>query len=172
MKSDSITALRRTSLSAAMIALIGCSAMASAAVSTADLQTFADRANFTADLTTREVTRYIVTYAADSAERNSLSSMRVDLDRVARETGMKVEHVRTLATGAELVSATFAKPDASRLAAGSREARAQSVMIAFAKNSAVDYVEPDRVHALAGFERNTARVERDAFADEGKQLTF
>ena len=149
MKSDSITALRRTSLSAAMIALIGCSAMASAAVSTADLQTFADRANFTADLTTREVTRYIVTYAADSAERNSLSSMRVDLDRVARETGMKVEHVRTLATGAELVSATFAKPDASRLAAGSREARAQSVMIAFAKNSAVDYVEPDRIMQIA-----------------------
>lgn len=127
-----------------MVAFIGCSALAHAGVATsADLQTYADRANFSADLSSAESTRFIVTYAENSAERNAVA-MRADLDRVARETGMKVEHARTLATGAELVTVTRTK-ETSRLSGSTNEARAQAVMVAFARNSAVAYVEPDRI---------------------------
>ncbi|WP_371280305.1 S8 family serine peptidase [Dokdonella sp.] len=57
---------------------------------------------------------------------------------------MKVVHERTLATGAELVTVTRTK-DSARLSGNSNEARAQAVMVAFARNSAVAYVEPDRI---------------------------
>ena len=133
-----------------MFAMIGFSASSAiAATASADIQAYADRANFSADLSSREITRYIVTYAADAAERSSSVALQSDLARVARETGMKVSHVRTLATGAELLSVTPTAARGSMLAASSREARAQAVMVAFAKNPAVAYVEPDRIMQVA-----------------------
>ena len=87
MKLDSRTALRRTSLSAAMLAMLGCSAFAqAAAVDPADLQAFADRANFTADLNRQDITHYIVTYTANALE-NDAQAFQADLRRVSRETG-------------------------------------------------------------------------------------
>lgn len=140
MKLDSYSALRRTSLSAAMLALLGCSAIAAAAsVTPAELQLYADRANFTADLDRADITHYIVTYADDAPERNA-SARAADFSRVARETGFEVKHSRTLATGAELVEVTRSRTQKS---GGNAEA-ARSVMVSFAKNPGVAYVEPDR----------------------------
>ncbi len=141
MKLDSKTALRRTSLSAAMLAMLGCSAIATAAnVNSADLQAYADRANFSADLGRGDITHYIVTYSENALERNA-DAMLADFARVSRETGFQVSHSRTLATGAELVEVSRSRLQSA--ASGAVEA-AQSVMIAFAKNPGVAYVEPDR----------------------------
>jgi serine protease len=141
VKLDSRTALRRTSLSAAMLAMLGCSAFAHAAgVDPADLQAYADRANFTADLNRQDITHYIVTYTNTALEQN-LDALQTDLQRVARETGFQVSHTRTLATGAQLVQVTRSR---SKKAALGVVESAQAVMIAFAKNPGVAYVEPDR----------------------------
>ncbi|MEO8012400.1 MAG: S8 family peptidase, partial [Dokdonella sp.] len=140
MKLDSYSALRRTSLSAAMITLLGCSAIAAAAgVTPAELQVYADRANFTADLDRADISHYIVTYAENALERNT-PAMLADFSRVSRETGFAVTHARTLATGAELVEVTRSRV---QMSGGNAEA-ARSVMVAFAKNPGVAYVEPDR----------------------------
>jgi serine protease len=145
VKTDSFTALRRTSLAAAMLALIGCSAFAHAAgVSPADIQAYADRANFSADLSSTEITHYIVTYAENAAERSS-AAMLNDFDRVSKETGLKIQHTRTLATGAELVEVTGTK----KRGLANRADAAREVMVAFAKNPAVAYVEPDRLMTAA-----------------------
>src|SRR5262245_47959610 len=84
--------------------------------------------------------RYIVTYA----ERTPSASKQADYQRVAAETGLRVQHVRTLATGAELVEVAG---DRLRFAAWDEVQR--EVLVAFARNAGVDYVEPDRMmHAL------------------------
>lgn len=148
MKLDSCTALRRTSLATALITLIGCSALASAAsFSQADIQAYADRANFSADLADSSVTRYIITYAEGTAERGT-SAMLNDFDRVSNETGLKILHSRTLATGAELVEIDPASMN-KRLSAAARADQAKSIMVAFARNPAVAYVEPDRRMTVA-----------------------
>ena len=141
MKLDSRTALRRTSLSAAMLAMLGCSALAQAAgASPAELQAYADRANFTADLNRQDITHYIVTYTANALE-NDAQALQADLQRVSRETGFEVKHARTLATGAQLVEVIRGK--VKQAAQGPVES-AQAVMVSFAKNPGVAYVEPDR----------------------------
>lgn len=124
-----------------MLAMLGCSAFAhAAAVSPADLQAYADRANFTADLSRQDITHYIVTYTTNALE-NDAQAFQADLQRVARETGFEVKHARTLATGAQLVEVIRSR---SKQAAQGAVESAQAVMIAFAKNPGVAYVEPDR----------------------------
>jgi len=109
-------------------------------VSAADLANYADRANFTAASDQVLYTRYIVTYADDAPERSLESARAVDFARVSRETGLSVKPVRTLATGAHLVEIDMGKRSAGSYADAARE-----VMVAFARNQAVTYVEPDRV---------------------------
>jgi serine protease len=101
---------------------------------------FADRANFAGVTAAIEYKRYIVTYAVGSAERMHSAAMQGDFARVATETGLGVQHVRTLSTGAELVEVAG---DKLRFA-GYDEVQRQ-VLVAFARNAAVEYVEPDRM---------------------------
>ncbi len=124
-----------------MLAMLGCSALAQAAgASPAELQAYADRANFTADLNRQDITHYIVTYTANALE-NDAQALQADLQRVSRETGFEVKHARTLATGAQLVEVIRGK--VKQAAQGPVES-AQAVMVSFAKNPGVAYVEPDR----------------------------
>ena len=133
--------LRRTALA---VAIVTCGAIpaaqAAGAVGAADLANYADRANFAAASEQIPYTRYIVTYADGSAERSNESARSVDFARVAAETGLAVAHVRTLATGAELVEVSG---DRQRFASYAETQR--GVMVSFARNAAVAYVEPDRV---------------------------
>ena len=133
--------LRRTALA---VAIVACGAVpvaqAAGAASAADLATYADRANFAAVSEQIQYTRYIVTYAEGTAERSNESARGVDFSRVAAETGLSVAHVRTLATGAELVEVAG---DRQRFASYADTQR--NVLVAFARNAAVEYVEPDRV---------------------------
>lgn len=133
--------LRRTALAVAIVTCGGIPlAQAAGAVSAADLANYADRANFAAVTEQIQYTRYIVTYADGSAERSNESARSVDFSRVAAETGLSVAHVRTLATGAELIEVAG---DGQRFASYAETQR--RVLVAFARNAAVSYVEPDRV---------------------------
>lgn len=119
-------------------------AHAAGPVSDAEMRQFADRANFTAVSAQVNYTRYIVTYAQGSAERTQSMARQHDYDRVAAETGLNVAHIRTLSTGAELVEVSG---DKLRFAAYDESAR--QVLASFARNAAVEYVDPDRImHAL------------------------
>jgi serine protease len=121
----------------------GMAAASAATPSGADSQ-YADRANFAGISATIEYKRFIVTYAEGTAERNQSAVRQNDFARVAAETGLAVSHVRTLSTGAELVEVAG---DKLRFA-GYDEVQRQ-VLVAFARNGAVEYVEPDRrMHAL------------------------
>jgi serine protease len=127
---------------AAMLAFGGSAAQAASMDSQS--QMYADRANFSAIGADSLATRYIVTYAAGTPERNSAAEMRLDLDRVASITGLEVQRVRRLATGAELIEVGG---DALRLS--NPDVLARRVLVAFAQNPSVEYVEPDRMmHAL------------------------
>lgn len=140
MKRISQKHLRRTALAVAVLACAGIgSAQAAVTVTQGDLQTYADRANFTAASDRILYTRYIVTYRAASAERSQQTAKQQDLDRVAALTGLNVQHSRVLATGADLVEVSG---DRTRFASYADVTR--QVLVAFAQNPAVDYVEPDR----------------------------
>jgi serine protease len=105
---------------------------------------YADRINVDALSGDYSSTRYIVTYHEHAAERMQAASRQLDFDRVAALTGTSVRSVRTLGTGAELVEVSG---DVTRLARNGDFAR--NVMVAFAQNPNIAYVEPDRVmHAL------------------------
>jgi serine protease len=132
--------LRRTALAAAILAGSLSAVHAVAAVSAADLQAYADRANFSAVSADVLYTRYIVTYADSSAERAQPQLKQRDFDRVAIETGLAVRHTRVLATGADLVEVSG---DRQRFASYADITR--QVLVAFARNDAVEYVEPDRM---------------------------
>lgn len=133
--------MRRSVLAGAILAAgYFSAAQAAGIVSAADLQTYADRANFAAASEQVLYQSYIVTYAQGSAPRLQQAAKQSDFDRVAAETGLQVEHVRVLATGADLVTV---KGDKQRFASYAESAR--QVMVAFAKNPSVEYVEPDRV---------------------------
>ncbi len=113
-------------------------------VTSGDLQAYADRANFTAASDQILYTRYIVTYRANSAERAQPAARQQDLDRVAALTGLNVQHARALATGADLLDISG---DRARFASYADITR--QVLVAFARNPAVEYVEPDRrMHAV------------------------
>jgi serine protease len=145
VKSLSQGVLRRTALAVAIVACAGfAAAHAAGPVSGNDLQSYADRANFAAASEQILYTHYIVTYADGTAERTLSSARQSDYARVAAETGLAVRQVRTLATGAQLVEVSG---DGQRFASYADTQR--RVMVAFARNGAVEYVEPDRVmHAL------------------------
>ncbi|HSS07171.1 MAG TPA: hypothetical protein VLK83_08545 [Rhodanobacteraceae bacterium] len=96
------------------------------------LDQFADRANFAGVSAAIEYKRFIVTYTEGSAERAQASAREGDFARVAAETGLRVQHVRTLSTGAELVEVAG---DKLRFA-GYDEVQRQ-VLVAFARNAAV-----------------------------------
>lgn len=105
---------------------------------------YTDRINVDALSGDYSSTRYIVTYHEHAAERMQAVSRQLDFDRVAALTGASVRSVRTLGTGAELVEVSG---DVTRLARNGDFAR--NVMVAFAQNPNIAYVEPDRVmHAL------------------------
>jgi serine protease len=130
------------------VAVLACSgigsSLAAATVTQSDLQNYADRANFAAATDQILYTRYIVTYRAASAERTQQAIKQQDLDRVAALTGLNVAHSRMLATGADLVEVSG---DRTRFASYADIAR--QVLVAFAQNPAVEYVEPDRrMHAV------------------------
>ncbi len=138
--------MRRTALAAAAFIVFGGITAVSAAGPGArgGMDQFADRANFAGVSAAIEYKRFIVTYAEGSAERAQASARQGDFARVAAETGLRVQHVRTLSTGAELVEVAG---DKLRFA-GYDEVQRQ-VLVAFARNAAVEYVEPDRMmHAL------------------------
>jgi serine protease len=146
VKSTSPNRLRRTALAAAAFLAFGgvMAAHAAGAVSDAQMRQYADRANFTGVSAQMQYTRYIVTYTQGSAEHLQQSAKQHDFDRVAAETGLSVRHVRVLSTGADLVEVAG---DKQRFA-GYDEIQRQ-VLVAFASNAAVEYVEPDRMmHAL------------------------
>jgi serine protease len=136
--------LRRTALA---VAIVTCGAISTAGASpttAADIAAYADRANFDAVSEQILYTRYIVTYAQDSSENLAETSRQNDFERVAKETGLNVQSVRMLASGAHLVEVSGAKQRVMSYAEAARQ-----VMVAFARNSAVAYVEPDRrMHAL------------------------
>ncbi|HEY0231139.1 MAG TPA: S8 family serine peptidase [Dokdonella sp.] len=145
MKKVSQTRLRRTALAVAVLACAGISStLAAMTVTSGDLQAYADRANFTAASDQILYTRYIVTYRANSAERAQPAARQQDLDRVAALTGLNVQHARALATGADLLDISG---DRARFASYADITR--QVLVAFAQNPAVEYVEPDRrMHAV------------------------
>lgn len=142
--SDPIMPLRRTALAlAAMIALGSASAANSDFVNSyqgADAQ----RMNLSAISADESYTHYIVSYHEDAYELSSASARQSDFKRVAAETGMRVNSVRTLATGDELVEV---RGDVARF---SRNEDVQlRVMQAFARNPNVVSVEPDRRMTIA-----------------------
>jgi serine protease len=130
------------------VAVLACSgigfSLSAMTVTPSDLQNYANRANFTAATDQILYTRYIVTYQASSAERAQPAIKQQDLDRVAALTGLNVAHSRVLSTGADLVEVSG---DRTRFASYADIAR--QVLVAFAQNPAVEYVEPDRrMHAV------------------------
>jgi len=138
--------LRRTALAAAAVLVFGGSLAAHAAgpVTDAVMQQFAERANFTGVSAQIPYTRYIVTYAQGSAENTQHDAKHRDFDRVSTETGLRVQHVRTLSTGAELIEVGGDKMRFANYADIQNQ-----VLVAFARNNAVEYIEPDRrMHAL------------------------
>jgi len=145
VKRVSQTRLRRTALAVAVLACSGIgSSLGAMTVTQSDLHNYADRANFTAATDQILYTRYIVTYHAASAERAQQAVKQQDLDRVAALTGLNVTHSRVLSTGADLVEVSG---DRTRFASYADVAR--QVLVAFAQNPAVEYVEPDRrMHAV------------------------
>lgn len=141
MKSIAQCSFRRTTLAVAIAACCAIpAAQAANRVTSADLAAYADRANFAAASEQIQYKRYIVTYAQGSAELGSASAMKADFERVAAETGLSVSKVRTLATGAELVEVS-----GDRMRFSSYAGTAREVMVSFARNPAVAYVEPDRL---------------------------
>lgn len=145
MKTIDPCKLRRSALVAAILMCSGfATAQAAGVPGAAELGQYAERANFAAASEDVLYTHYIVTYADGSLERSSAAALQNDLARVSAETGLRVQHVRTLATGAELVEA---RGDRQRFASYADSAR--QVMVAFARNAEVAYVEPDRrMHAF------------------------
>jgi len=141
VKSIAQCSFRRTTLAVAIAACCAIpAAQAANRVTSADLAAYADRANFAAASEQIQYKRYIVTYAQGSAELGSASAMKADFERVAAETGLSVSKVRTLATGAELVEVS-----GDRMRFSSYAGTAREVMVSFARNPAVAYVEPDRL---------------------------
>ncbi|MGH8172700.1 MAG: hypothetical protein ACREPX_06110, partial [Rhodanobacteraceae bacterium] len=146
MKSTSPNRLRRTALAAAAFLAFGgiMAAHAAGPVTDADMRQYAARANFTGVSAQIQYTRYIVTYAQGSAENLQSSARQGNYDRVAAETGLGVRHVRMLSTGADLVEVA-----GDKLRFASYDEIQRQVLVAFARNGGVEYVEPDRVmHAL------------------------
>ncbi len=141
MKTLSHIRMRRSLLAGAIFAVVCVPAVQAAGrIGAADIQAYADRANFAAASDDVLYENYIVTYAQGTAQRASEDSKRQDLERVAAETGLQVAYTRSLATGADLVTVKGAK---QRFMSYADSARA--VMVAFAKNPSVEYVEPDRI---------------------------
>lgn len=137
--------VRRTALAVAASALLAGSALLSAAtVTDAQAQLYADRINLDALSSPFVGDRFIVTYHDTSAERVQATSRQLDFQRVGNLTGTSVRSVRTLATGAELIEVSGSVQRLAR-----QDDFARNVMVAFAQNPNVAYVEPDRVmHAL------------------------
>lgn len=85
--------------------------------------------------TQKEVfTRFIVQYAKGTVTAESRGALQMEMERVAAETGREIELVRTLATGAELISIGDK---------GASGEAALKIMAALAANPDVEYVEPD-----------------------------
>lgn len=134
------TRARRSLLAGAILAVVCVPTSHAAGVSDAEIQAYAERANFAAATDEVLYENYIVTYAHNSAMRMQAGAKRQDYARVAAELGMQVQQVRSLATGADLVSVKGSKQRFMSYAESARE-----VMLAFAKNPDVEYVEPDRI---------------------------
>ncbi|ANB17022.1 Subtilisin [Dokdonella koreensis DS-123] len=141
-KSKSTRDMTRTALAVACMMLAAGSGLAAAAVKITgeELALYADRANFSVADAPGSEGRFIVTYAEGTAESGSSLSVQADIARVAALTGAEVKHLRTLATGAQLVQV-----EGSRTRLTRADDLAREVMIAFARNPAVAYVEPDRL---------------------------
>jgi len=141
-KSKSTRDMTRTALAVACMMLAAGSGLAAAAVKITgeELVLYADRANFSVADAPGSEGRFIVTYAEGTAESGSSLSVQADIARVAALTGAEVKHLRTLATGAQLVQV-----EGSRTRLTRADDLAREVMIAFARNPAVAYVEPDRL---------------------------
>ena len=130
--------LRRNTLAFALMIVCGGAAAATPGFSNGSTLDAA-RMNVSAIDAGQHYTRFIVSYEAGSLELASSSSRDMDLQRVTAETGLAVRHVRTLATGDQLVEV---QGDAMRFSRNDDTQR--RVMQAFAKNMSVAYVEPDR----------------------------
>ncbi|MCC6595399.1 MAG: S8 family serine peptidase [Rhodanobacteraceae bacterium] len=129
---------------AAAVLFAGSATLCAATVTAAQAQLYADRINLEALSGQYSSTRFIVTYHEQSAERAQAASRQLDFQRVTSLTGASVRSVRTLATGAELVEVSGNTQRQTR-----QDDFARDVMVAFAQNPNVAYVEPDRVmHAL------------------------
>ncbi len=137
--------VRRTALAVAASLAFGSSLSLQAANKLdAQLQLHADRINVDALAGEYSATRFIVTYHSQGVESMQAVSRQLDFDRVGALTGTKVKAVRTLATGAQLVEISG---DVMKLATKGDLVR--NVLLAFAQNPDVAYVEPDRImHAL------------------------
>jgi serine protease len=140
MKAIDPCKLQRSALAAAILVCSGFATVHAAGLpDAAELGRYAERANFAAASEDVLYTHYIVTYSETSLERATPAALQNALARVAAETGLGVARVRTLATGAELVEV---RGDRQRFASHADSAR--QVMVAFARNPEVAYVEPDR----------------------------
>ncbi len=155
MKFRSLTGSCRKALAIVAIAGgVGMGPLALAAPVVAPLSaqvkaTYADRANFAAKAaisSDNTTTRFIVTYHEGSVERQTLSLAQQDFSRVGAVTGSEVKLVRTLATGAHLVE--LRRAAATHVARPVDDDMVDSVMVEFAKNPSVAYVEPDRMMTI------------------------
>jgi subtilisin family serine protease len=80
--------------------------------------------------------RFIVAFKPDAPERRDATARQRLLDAIGRRLGVRVEHGRTLASGAELVR-TGRKLDAHA---------AKKLVLELRRDPRVAYVEPDRLH--------------------------
>lgn len=142
--SDPIMPLRRTAIALAAMIAFGSVSAANTDLVNSYQGADAQRMNLSAISAEENYTHYIVSYHDDAYELSSSSARQSDFARVAAETGMRVSSVRTLATGDELVEV---RGDAARF---SRNDDVQlRVMQAFARNTSVASVEPDRRMTIA-----------------------
>ncbi|GAB4190067.1 MAG: hypothetical protein Tsb002_17720 [Wenzhouxiangellaceae bacterium] len=102
------------------------------------MATAINRANFAALSAPNPHNRFIIHYRQDSREQTDQRALFAHLDEVNRMTGVGLDLVREIATGGQLIEAR------DKL---SRD-KAEDLLIAFAKNANVEYVEPDAMMTI------------------------
>jgi serine protease len=116
-------------LVAATIAALGLGAALTSATALA-----APQINLSAVADSDSYAQFIVKYRAESAPGSSNAALHANIDRVANAFGRNVDHVRTLATGAQLIEVKGGKLNA---------ADSRRFMQQFAGDDSVEYVEPN-----------------------------
>lgn len=128
---------RRKRLGAAIALIVAAFSPEAFAATAEERAVFAGRVAFEGVSVDARQQQFIVRYREGTAKSGNAAQLSQDLGRVAREVpGADLMHVRTLATGAELIGLVHEprEPNARQ---------AESVMMALARNPAVEMVEVD-----------------------------